>query len=175
MSPGCALGWTSSALSTGAPVPLTPGTQHHRRSGCHRLPRTCPSSLPFDYCQMMNLGTHYIFLGTSPQMNYMNNKVPISFILQLILASTKLHLKCCCGGWNPSIREGRSHWAQDQPGDEIRALLKNWDPLRRPAVSCGHGRHSCPGWWGRLAGRAFQFRFHVVVLTFTGVFTGAGR
>lgn len=38
-------------------------------------------------------------------MNYMNNKVSIFFIQQLILVSTKLHLKCWYRGcWNAFIR-----------------------------------------------------------------------
>lgn len=56
----------------------------------------------------------------------MNNKVSIFFIQQLILVSTKLHLKCWFGGWNPLIRAEKEP-ARRRPhlGGEIWELLKN--------------------------------------------------
>lgn len=60
-------------------------------------------------------------------MNYMNNKVSIVFIQQLILVSRKLHLKCWYGGWDPFIRGAK-------------------EPVRRgPAWAVKYGRFSKTG------------------------------
>lgn len=60
-------------------------------------------------------------------MNYVNNKVSIFFIRQLILVSTKLHFKCGYGDWPPSInqRGEGARQAPPRPGGDIRALLRN--------------------------------------------------
>lgn len=57
----------------------------------------------------------------------MNNKVSIFFIQQLILVSTKLHLKCWISGWNPLISvEKEPAGRRPSLGSEIWELLKNW-------------------------------------------------
>ena len=113
---------------------------------CHVLPSI---SLPSDYFKWWTSTTWYIFLGSSPQVNYMNNKVSIFFIWQLILVSTKLHLKCWYRGcWNPFIR------VVEEParrrislGDEIWAFPKN----RGVLASCEMGHI-----WGTAAPRQWS-------------------